>query len=89
MVPLEGARLSFARRLYLTVRPKHLQNGELDRIRFLVNKYPGECGLFFHVYNEEDQLTKLISRAFKVNPNPELMVDLKTVLGEENVRLDG
>ncbi|MFC1568647.1 DNA polymerase III subunit alpha [bacterium] len=89
IVPIEEAKMSFAKRLMLNIHPDHLKNGEMDRVKYLLSKYPGDCQLYLNLHHDEDQVIRLKSKKFKVNPNAELIVDLKNVLGEDNVLLKG
>ncbi|MBN1780298.1 DNA polymerase III subunit alpha [bacterium] len=89
IIPIEEADMQFARRMILKIHQTALNNGEIDRVRFLLSKYPGECQLVMYLYQGEDEVVRVRSKKFKINPNPELIFDLKTVLGRENVNLEG
>jgi len=89
IIPIQEARMTFAKRLLLNIHPDNINNGELDRIKYLISKYPGECLLYMNLIPAEDQVIRVKSRKYRINPNAELLMDLESILGKENVFLEG
>ena len=86
---IQDAPLVFARRLCISFNPEKIKNGELDRIKFILSKYPGDCPIYFNVLQDGERKFLLKSKQVRIHPNPELIFDLKSILGTENVNLEG
>jgi DNA polymerase-3 subunit alpha len=86
---IQDAPLLFAKRLCIHFNPENIQSGELDRIKYILSKYPGDCPIYFSVIEAGEQKFLLKSKQVKIQPNPELIIDLKSILGDDNVNLEG
>jgi len=85
---LEEARKRFVQKLVVQVEEKTIQNGEIPAIKAIVEKYPGNVPLIFHVPTPNGKSLRLASKTVKANPIPELISDLQNVLGKENVWME-
>ncbi len=89
IIPLEQARDRFTKRLSLNLEKNKLVDGEMDRIQNLLTKYPGSCQTYLNIRNHDGSDLLLRSKKFMVNPKPELLTDLRIILGKENVWIEG
>ena len=89
VLPLEQVRERYAKRLSLTVTPQNLKEGELDRIHMLINQNPGSCKVFVTLKVDGGQELLLRSKKMQVHPAPGLLKELRSILGRENVWIEG
>ena len=73
--------------LTLVLDPKKVGNVDMERIRVLVDKNPGTCGLFFTVI-ENGKVKQYRSKEYKINLSNELISNLKNILGEDNLHIN-
>jgi DNA polymerase-3 subunit alpha len=88
VIPLEEARTRFSQRLVMRLGGDQVKNGISDRLQFLFARFSGLCPLVFQVTNGGGSPCVLHSKKFKVNPIPELVHDLREILGAENVWIE-
>jgi len=89
ILPLEEARQRFTKRVALNIDANALADGERDRVIMLLEKFPGACQVYINIkMNERDEFL-LRSKKYEINPTPELIHDLRLVLGNENVWIEG
>ncbi len=86
---LENARGQFAKSLAVNIQSEDVSMDAMERIKTLLMSYPGDCRLYFQVSNTGCDPVLLRAKYLKVNPTTELMNDLRTVLGPENVKMKG
>jgi DNA polymerase-3 subunit alpha len=89
ITPLEQARARYTKRLSLSIQTDRVAHEEVDRFELLVKKFPGSCSLYLSIKAGCGDEFLLKSKKYRVNPSPELVNDLRTVLGRENVWIEG
>ena len=86
--PIEEARKRCTKRLSMHIRTDKLEEEGIDRIHFLLKKYRGSCPVYFSLdVTDGDILMK--SKKYRVNPHSDLLKDLRLILGEQNVWIEG
>lgn len=86
---LETAKDQFAKSLAINIRTQEVTKDKIDRVKHLIQTNPGDCKLYFQINNNDCDPVILRSRSWKVDPNTNLIDDLKQVIGSENVRIGG
>lgn len=89
IISLCEAREKLSKRLALNIESKALENEEMDKVQSRLRKYPGKCNLYFNIKTETGEEFLMRSKKFQVNPTADLVTDLRTLLGEENVWIEG
>ncbi|NIR49814.1 DNA polymerase III subunit alpha [candidate division KSB1 bacterium] len=89
IVPLAQVWDRFAKNLYLNMEPMGVDDPILNQVNEILKNNPGDCNLFINlkVRNQTKQTIK--SRKMKVNPDPEVIMNLQSILGQENVWMEG
>lgn len=89
VLPLEEARDRFTTQISIVLKIDRLDNGEEERVRMLLNKFPGECPVVLQIKTGNGEELILKSKKYRVRPVPALLKDLRIVLGKENVWIEG
>ena len=89
VLPLEEARDRFTTQVSIVLKTGMLNNGEEERVRMLLNKFPGECPVVLQLKTGTGEELVLKSKKFRVRAVPALLADLRVVLGKENVWIEG
>jgi len=89
IAPLEQARYKLSKGLSLQIDSDKLDDGELERIKMLLRQSPGKCALYLNIKDVDGNELLLKSKKFKVKPAPSLVSDLRSILGKENVWIEG
>ncbi|HOX53591.1 MAG TPA: hypothetical protein PKY05_19075, partial [Fibrobacteria bacterium] len=84
VTPLSKARQKLADTLDLRVDTRSLPDTLVDQLRERLAQSPGRCRTLFHVRTAQGQW-HLEARNSRVYPDPELVKDLRDLLGEKNV----
>jgi DNA polymerase-3 subunit alpha len=85
---LKDARNRFTNKLVILMEINKINNDELDRIKLLLKKFTGKCSVQFNVLTEKGEKIKLKSREIYTDPTPDLIRDLRVILGKENIWLE-
>jgi DNA polymerase-3 subunit alpha len=76
-------------RLVLAIRPNSLKEGEIDRLEKILQHHSGDVPIYFEVkLNGSDPGFLMKSKNLKVLIKEELLNDLQTILGKENIRIE-
>jgi DNA polymerase-3 subunit alpha len=76
-------------RLVLGIKPKSLQEGEIDRLEKILQNYSGDVPLYFEIkLNGTDPGFLMKSKNLKVLIKEDLLNDLQKILGKENIRIE-
>lgn len=65
-----------------------LTEKEIENLKGAFTKFPGKASVFFHL-NGDNRVPVTIHRAVRVEPRDELLMEVRAVLGEESVKLEG
>ena len=76
-----------ANNLTINLFKSKLKEEDLDQIKDLLEKYPGECNLFFNLINNGSNKVYR-SREFKIKVSNELISNLKNIVGENNLKIN-
>jgi len=88
VLPLKSAIENMVKGMVLRLDHDGLTHGELDRLKVMAERYPGDCPIVFIVSMGED-VCRLKSKSIKVRPSPALIEGFRQVLGPEGVELRG
>ena len=89
IVPLEQARDHFTKRLSMNIESERLADEEMDRVKMLLEKMRGSCPIYLNIKSTDGNEVLLKSKKYAVRPTLELLNDLRLVLGDENVWIEG
>ncbi|MCK5145946.1 DNA polymerase III subunit alpha [bacterium] len=89
IIPLAQVRDKFAKRLSITMSADSLNDDDIDRIHMLLNRNPGTCRILICVKTEKGQEILMRSKTVSTHPSPELIRDLREILGHDNVWIEG
>ena len=76
-----------ANNLTINLFKSRLKEEDLYLIKDLLEKYPGECNLFFNLINNGTNKVYR-SRELKIKVSNELISNLKNILGENNLKIN-
>jgi len=86
-VPLSLARSSLAKSVHITVSTNNLDNRIINDINTCCKEYPGDCYLIMHVTTTDNSAYKIRSGNITMSPTNEALSRLKSLVGNENVRI--
>ena len=89
IIPLSQARHRFVKKLAISLQSDTLNPEKINRIKMLLEGSPGSCSVYMNVQKEGDGETLVKSKKFCVEPSPNLIQDLRKVMGKENVWIEG
>jgi len=89
IIPIEDARNKYAKRLSLNIETMKMGNGESEKLTTLFKKHPGACDVYFNVTSQDGADLLLKSKMYQISPDRQLMIDLRKILGKENVWIEG
>jgi DNA polymerase-3 subunit alpha len=89
IVPLEDVWERYAKNLYLTMELAGVDDPVLNQVTRIVQENPGECNLFINLKVQNNPKQTIKSKTMKVNPAPEVIMNLRSILGQENVWMEG
>ena len=88
IVPLDKIWENCGKNLHLSVEKIGVDDPVLNQINILLKENPGSCNLFINVKTDENSKETIKSKNVKVNPSPEVMTQLRTLLGQKNVWME-
>lgn len=88
IVPLERVWEHCGKNLHLSVEQIGVDDPVLNKINILLKQNPGNCSLFINVKTDENSKETIKSKNVKVNPSPEVITQLRTLLGQNNVWME-
>ena len=84
-IALSEARSLLAQSVHLRLNTQGLEEGFLEEVRRLVINKPGECALIMHLVTAERNEYRVKVKRCKVSPDPEILKELRSKVGKENV----
>lgn len=84
---LDEALRILSRRMHLTLRSDRFGEEELERLREVVGRYPGERDILFHWRENGTEHYIVRARNARVAPGLELVEELKRIAGVEHVEI--
>lgn len=88
VVPLNKAWEHFGKNLFIAVGKVGVDDPVLNEITDLLKQNPGDCNLFINVKTDEHSKQIIKSKNMKVNPSAEVITQLRSILGRENVWME-
>jgi DNA polymerase III subunit alpha len=82
IIPLKDAREALSQKLRVFIYLPGMENEKIDRLKSIVEQYPGDCNLTF-VLKKPDQFTADLSPSdtFRVRPSRDFVFALEQLLG--------
>ena len=84
VIPLSKARARLADTLHLHLDTRTIPDSVLERVQGAFSAHPGPCRVLFHVRTAQGAWV-LESRSARTMPDPDLMRELRDLLGGKNV----
>lgn len=80
-------KLSYDRHININIIPELLKQDDINKMKNIIENYPGKCQLFFKVLGNSSLDNKVYrAKKFLVNPTNKLLEELKSIFGEEQVK---
>ncbi len=89
IIPVEEARLKFTKRLLMNIPNLEKENDQIDRVKMVFDQYPGSIPVYMKIMTPDKNQITLKSKKYRINPKRDLITDLRTILGQENVWIEG
>ncbi len=87
IMPLSESREKLTRSVHLRLRTQGLEEEFIQEIYTLCSAHTGSCKLIVHMVTQEENEYKVIAKQVQVNPTKELIEQLRSKLGQDNVWL--
>ncbi len=85
---LAYARADLVTKVHLSPQ-NELTEKEIEYLKQTFSRFPGKAGVFFHLNGESRMPVTVHAKAVRVEPKDELLMEIRAVLGEDSVRLEG
>lgn len=85
---LAYARADLISRVHLTPQ-NELTEKEIEHLKQTFSRFPGKAGVFFHLNGKSRVPVTVHAKAVRVEPRDELLMEIRAVMGEGSVRLEG
>ncbi len=89
IIPVEETREKFTKRLLMNIPALDKENDQIDRVKMVFDQYPGTIPVYMKIRTTDENQVTLKSKKFRINPKRDLIADLRTILGQENVWIEG
>ncbi len=89
VIPLATIWESYGKNLYLTMDHLGVDDPALNEVKSIVLQNPGKCNLYFHIKTSKNGKQLIRSKKLKIRPSMDVLSRLRTILGRENVSLEG
>lgn len=90
VVPLNDVWKQYAKNLHLNMELIGVDDPILNQVSEILEQNPGNCNLFINLKAPDDSQKQLIrSKKLKVNPAPDVITKLRSLLGHDNVWMEG
>ena len=86
---LDGARGHFARRMIIRLTQQQMHNGMVQNLAHILKPYQeGECPIFMRYTNGKAYAGLRLGENWRIKPTEDLMAQLRSALGDENISLE-
>ena len=85
---MERAYSRFTRFLYISLDMGLADKNMLERLVKVIRENEGQCPLYIDVKTDRQELLRLQSKKYRVEPGRKLVNSLQDIVGPENVRLN-
>jgi hypothetical protein len=66
-----------------------LTEKEIENLKAAFARFPGKASVFFHLNGDNRVPVTVHAKAMRVEPRDELLMEVRAMLGEESVKLEG
>jgi DNA polymerase-3 subunit alpha len=81
-------KINYDRHISIEIIPELLKQSDILQAKKSIENYPGKCQLVFKVVDSSSSENKVYrAKKFLVNPNDKLLQELKSIFGEEQVKI--
>ena len=81
-------KINYDRHISIDIIPELLKQDDILNAKNIIENYPGNCQLLFKVVDNSTLGNKVYkAKKFLVNPNNKLLQELKSIFGEEQVKI--
>ena len=87
--PLQSAVEKLTKRLMIGFQNGNQEEDKIERVRMMLGKHPGTCPVYMIVHSPDGNKHVLKSRKYSIRPNLLLVTDLRKILGNNNVCIEG
>ncbi|HTR80519.1 MAG TPA: DNA polymerase III subunit alpha [Bacteroidota bacterium] len=88
IVAMDKVREKFAKRVFILVNADEVDAGKLSSLRQLIEKNKGNCNCYFNVIGSEFKGQQMfVSRRYSVSPSDQFMDAVKTIMGQNSVKV--
>lgn len=88
VIPISMAS-NYYRKIVIDCNKEKIKEVHLKSFYELVNKYRGECEIWFRIQDESQQAIKIRSRSLKINPQPDVLEKIREIFGEDSLKILG
>ncbi|MFQ5602035.1 MAG: DNA polymerase III subunit alpha [bacterium] len=89
VVALQDVWNHYANNLHLNMEVMGVDDPILNQVNEILVDNPGKCNLFINLKTSKEHLKIIKSKKIKVNPAPDVIMKLRSLLGQENVWMEG
>jgi len=90
VVPLHDVWKQYAKNLHVSMELAGVDDPILNQVSEILEQNPGNCNLFINLKIPNDRQEQMIrSKKLKVNAAPDVITKLRSLLGHENVWMEG
>jgi len=87
--PLQSAVEKLTKKLMICFKNGTQSEETIERVRMILGKHPGKCPVYMIVHSAEGGKHVLKSKKYSIRPSLLLITDLKKILGNDNVCIEG
>ncbi len=87
IIPISMAS-NYYKKIIIDCDKERIKEVHLKSFYELVNKYRGECEIWFRI-EDESQAIKIRSRSLKINPQPEVLERIREIFGVDSLKILG
>ena len=88
IVAMDKVREKFAKKVFLLLNTDEVDASKLTNLRQIIEKSKGNCNCYFNVIGKEIGTQQVfVSRTFSVNPSNEFVDKVRTILGNNAIKV--
>jgi DNA polymerase-3 subunit alpha len=85
---LAYARADLISKVHLSPQ-NELTEKEIEYLKQTLSRFPGKASVFFHLNGDNRVPVTIHAKAVRVEPKDELLMEIRAMLGEDSVKLEG
>ena len=87
IIALKDAK-KYYKKIFINVNEHSIDEGTLKQLCSLINDNQGSCEVWFRVNNDKES-KKFRSRTLKINPDSDVLNQIKGMLGKDGIKIYG